>query len=97
MHTFHSHSVSVFDVPLRVLSNALVLAPITLRNISEAQAAVEHFFSDPGLRHFTVLPQPCHRGSWTEEGRENIAETGGTLIERDKRGRGQGEQKQDVV
>lgn len=57
-HTFHSHSVSVCDLPLGVLSYTLVLAPISLRDITEAQATVEHVFSGPRLRHFAILPQP---------------------------------------
>lgn len=57
-HTFHSHSVSVCDLPLGVLSYTLVLAPVSLRNITEAQAAVKHVFSGPRLRQLAILPQP---------------------------------------
>lgn len=66
-HTFHSHRVSVCDLPLGVLSYTLILATVSLRDITEAQAAVKHVFSGTRLRQLAVLPQPRHFGSWTVE------------------------------
>lgn len=80
-HTFHSHRVSVCDLPLGVLSYTLVLATVSLRDITEAQAAVKHVFSGTRLRQLAVLPQPRHFGSWTverKEGEEEVQQRKGT-------------------
>lgn len=58
IYTFNSHSVSVHNLPLGVLSYTLVLSPVALRDIIEVETAVEHVLRGPRLRHFTVLPQP---------------------------------------
>ena len=48
--TFHSHNISVCGLPLGILSYTLVLAPIALGDIAEAQAAVKHIFGGPSFR-----------------------------------------------
>lgn len=47
--TFYSHDVRVCDLPLGVLSDTLVLAPVALRDIGEAQEAAEHVLRGTSL------------------------------------------------
>lgn len=66
--TLHRHCISVYGLPLGILSYTLILAAVALRDVGEAQAAVKHVFGGPRLRQLAVLPDPRYTGSWTEEG-----------------------------
>lgn len=55
-------------LPLGVLGYTLVLAPVALRDVGEAQEAAEHFLAGARLGQLAVLPQPRHFGGRTAPG-----------------------------
>lgn len=70
--TFHSQTVCVYGLPLGVLSYTLVLAAVTLCDITEAQASAKLFYLGTGLQQLAILLYPCNLRCWSEvEGSED--------------------------
>lgn len=57
------------DLPLGVLGDTLVLAPVTFGDVGEAQEATERIFAGARLGQLAVFPQPRHFRGRTAPGR----------------------------